>query len=452
MKRMKIGCIVIGIELSYTPEERKNVDLNLQKSDNLRTKIDSTIVSKACEAVKKAIPENCDFFCAHASSENDAIDLPDADVYVAVPFAASDIVYSVLYSKNKPVVISVPPYKDIWSYGAVFFPYFVRDVRKIDEILGLKNQVFVSKNTENLRAILEALLVKYRINHTTALCIGEVMYEPYHSWNWGYEMIRAIQEKFGIRFRHISSEKFLKTFENWSGEFDEGTLLKEINNNRLNAEQNIGNVEKMYHIFKQLIRENEADIFTVNCLYSVIHTGCKATACYALSKLNDEGIVATCEADITTMINMLIVSCVSGSPAFMLNPYLFPEDNVLFASHCTSPRKHSFSDTALDDINIYPYFEMPEFPCGMQIIKKAGPVTVTGLSHDKMDEMIIIRGNIIRNTTFPSCRTQIELSIEGDIKEVSELYQGRHWALIYGDYSKKLELTNKILGINSKIF
>ena len=72
------------------------------------------------------------------------------------------------------------------------------------------------------------------------------------------------------------------------------------------------------------------------------------------------------------MINMLIVSLASNSPAFMLNPYLFPEDNKLFVSHCTSPRKHSFDSESLDDFNIYSYYEKPLLPCGLQILKETG--------------------------------------------------------------------------------
>ena len=114
------------------------------------------------------------------------------------------------------------------------------------------------------------------------------------------------------------------------------------------------------------------------------------------------------------MMNMIIVTYASGAPAFMLNPYLFPEDNTLFVSHCTSPRMHSFDN-------------------------------------EKMDEMIIIRGNIVRNTAFPSCRTQMELQVEGDISEIAQQYQGRHWALVYGDQSEKIGNANRMPGIRTKL-
>lgn len=42
------------------------------------------------------------------------------------------------------------------------------------------------------------------------------------------------------------------------------------------------NAEKLYYVLKEIIEETGADAMTINCLYSMIHTGIEATACYAL--------------------------------------------------------------------------------------------------------------------------------------------------------------------------
>lgn len=452
MKKMTIGCVVFGLHVSDTKQVLGTGNLDQSDSNSTDLPVDEAVLAKVQKWLEASLPASAETFFQHVTSENEVIDLPKADVYVAVPFKQSDIAYAALYAKNKPVVFVVPPYSDIWSYGAVFYPYFVRDAQKLDRYLGMRNQVYVSKNGDDLRDILEALHVKYRLNNTRALCIGEPMYEPFHSWNWGYEMVRAIQEKFGVEWEHISSDRFLSLYNEWDKEFESILLSKEAKNNFVPGDQNTKRSEKMYHIFQNLIEECGADAFTVNCLYSIVHTECGATACYALSKLNDAGIVSACEADITTLLCMMITSYASNSPCFMLNPYLFPEDNKLFVSHCTSPRKHSFGSDQEDDFNLYAYYEIPTLPCALQVLKESGPVTVTGISHDNMDKMIVIRGNIVRNTAFSSCRTQMEIDVEGDIKEIAEQYEGRHWALVYGDQSRKLQLANDILGIQTLIF
>ena len=194
-----------------------------------------------------------------------------------------------------------------------------------------------------------------------------------------------------------------------------------------------------------------ATAFTVNCLESIVHTSCHTTSCFALSRLNDEGIISACEADATTLVDMLITSYASNAPSFMLNPYLFPADNKLFVSHCTSPTRHSFATDEKDDFNTYSYFEIRSLPCGLQVLKQPGPVTVTGISHDKLDKMVIVRGNLVRNTSFASCRTQVEIDVPGGIKKLADNYEGRHWALVYGNQSEKIARANELLGIESLI-
>lgn len=461
MRKMTVGCIVLGNKLTDTQEALKEAPaLNLADCTKWDQPLTDALYDRIKARVTDALPTDTEIFFEHVCSENQAIDVRKADVYVVVPFgnkndslfAAFDVVFSALYSKNRPMVFSILPYEEIWSYGAVFFPYFVRDARKIDEYLGMRNQVYISKGVDDLRELLAALHVKFQINHSRALCIGEPMYEPFHSWNWAYEMVRAMQAKFGIEWEHISSDRFLKLYNEWDKPFEKHVLDSEVAHNRCPDGYDTTKPEKMYHVFKDLIEQYDANAFTVNCLWSIVHNSCKTTSCYSLSKLNDAGIVSACEADVTTLLNMMIVSLASESPAFMLNPYLFPEDNKLFVSHCTSPRKHSYASDEMDDFNIYSYYEIPELPCGLQIIKKPGPVTVTGISHDKMDKMIAIRGNIVRNTTFSTCRTQLELDVPGDIREIVKNYQGRHWALVYGDQTRKIQLADQMLGIDCEIF
>lgn len=157
--------------------------------------------------------------------------------------------------------------------GAVFYPYFVRDNRKLSEYLKISEDVHVVKNAEELRALLKAYQVRFRIANTTALCVGEVMYEPYHSWNWGYAMIKAIQQKFGVTWKHISSEKFMQLFENWNGAYEKGSMQRDAAADRSHPERNPKNAEKLYYVLKELIEETGADAMTINCLYSMIHTG-----------------------------------------------------------------------------------------------------------------------------------------------------------------------------------
>ncbi|MBR4256845.1 MAG: hypothetical protein IKQ18_06735 [Clostridia bacterium] len=450
MKKMKVGIIILGKYYTLSPEEKKIENNDLRLSDGINLTADGKIIAEMSERVKSLLPDGVETFTANVVTENDALNADGADVYVVVPFNVIDIVFAALHSKNRPIVIYAPAFSEIWSYGNVFYPYFMRDVRKIDAMTGMDPDVYLCENDAELTEYVSALNVRFRIRNTKVLCIGEAMYEPYHSFNWGYEMVRLIQSKFGVKWKHIGSDTFLKIFRE-SADGDADRINGEAKENRLPKGYDLSNPEKTYRIYKKLIEEAGADAFTVNCIESTVHTGCNTSSCYALSKLNDDGIVAACEADVTTLMNMLIVTYATNEPAFMCNPYLFPADDKLFVSHCTAPTKRSYDSDEKDEFNVYTYFEIRDLPCGLQVLKQPGPVTVTGISHDRMDKMVVVRGELLRNTSFPSCRTQVVIDVPGGVKKLAGLYEGRHWALVYGDQSKKIEKANQMLGIESII-
>lgn len=40
---------------------------------------------------------------------------------------------------------------------------------------------------------------------------------------------------------------------------------------------------------------------------------------------------------------------------------------------------------------------------------------------------------------------------KGRVKELAENYEGRHWAMVYGDHSEEIKNANDVLGIESVI-
>ncbi|MBQ2306283.1 MAG: hypothetical protein II184_02085 [Clostridia bacterium] len=450
MNNMKIGIVFVGKIYTPAAEERKVTGYDLSDPEKLNYITDEAFRQKYYARLAGLMPKYTETFSYEVETESEALDVPAADAYVLIPFNAIDKVFAVLHSKNRPIVVYAPSYEEVWSYGHVFYPYYMRDVRKLDEYLGLAPDVYLCDSDADLTAHVAALVVRHRVRNTKVLCIGEAMYEPYHSFNWGYEIIKLIQQKFGIEWNHMGKDRFLKIFEECAGG-DDNVIRSLAASDRLPADYSTADCEKAFKVYRKLIDEYGVNAFTVNCLESTVHTSCHTTSCFALSTLNDQGIVAACEADATTLMDMLITSYASDAPAFMLNPYLFPQDNKLFVSHCTSPRRHSFESEERDEFNLYAYFEYRALPCGLQVLKQPGPVTVTGLSHDKLDKMVIVRGNLIRNTAFPSCRTQVEIDVPGGIKKLAENYEGRHWALVYGDQSARIARANEQLGIESII-
>jgi len=413
------------------------------------TPIPTPIKEEIRNGFMRALPRNVDFEFAEITAESQLLEPPEGDAYVVFPFQSiHDRWLHVLYSHNKPLLIATLPLSESFSYGNVYYPYFIRDAREIDGKLGLRSKFFLSRNWDDLSLILQAIEVSYKLRHTRVVCIGEPMYEPFHSPEWGYAMVRLAQERFGLTWFQMSSEGFIKRWNEWKGETDISDMKEAARNIYDLNDEALGEAKRMYLLLSSILKEREANALTINCLASIILRRLNVTPCYALSLLNDEGIPAACEADTTTLMDMLITVYASDSPGFMVNPYLFPADNRLLVSHCTSPTLHHYGDAKRDEFDFRTHFES-NLGVAPQVFKeKGGKVTLTGLSHDSLDKMLIVAGEIEENTYFSTCRSQVIIKVN-DAKAVTEHYQGRHWIVVYGDHREVIEKTNEVLGMES---
>jgi len=60
---------------------------------------------------------------------------------------------------------------------------------------------------------------------------------------------------------------------------------------------------------------------------------------------------------------------------------------------------------------------------------------------------VIFRGKIVDTPTYPACRTQVELQIEGDWRRLTRELRGFHWVMAYGDYVREVEYALRRRGI-----
>ena len=454
---MKITGLMFGN--AGTPTSKMIKKRKMDKTKTIFEKVpelEPSIKEKIEKIFLDALPAEVEHDFMQIEKEDQILDLPEADVYVVFPFQTKDWVledqwFFSLYSHNKPVVITTLPFSEVFSYGNVFYPYFMRDSREIDKLLNLSHEVYLIKDENDLATTLKALHVRNKIRNTKVLCIGTPMYEPFHSKDWGYEMVRAVQERFGVQWLYISPDKFLKYWEDFDEEIDISDIKNSVRKIYYVKEEWLKGIKKAYLVIRKMLKEYGANAMTINCINYVnsILYKLHMTPCYALSRLNNEGIPAICEADTTTTIDMLITSYSTNSPGSMVNPYLFPKDNRILCSHCTSPTVHSYENPQKDDFDLYPYFEFPTLPAGITVSKKPERITITAISESSLDKMLVMNAKIERNTYFPTCRTQVVMKMDKDVKEIAKHYEGRHWIYVYGDHAETVKKVNKILGIET---
>lgn len=192
----------------------------------------------------------------------------------------------------------------------------------------------------------------------------------------------------------------------------------------------INKADKMYYALKEIIKKYHLSGFTIRCfdLLSEI----KTTGCLALAKLNDEGIIATCEGDVMAMVSMYLVKKHFNIPSFQANPArIDPVENKITLCHCTLP---------LNMTSSYRFMTHFESKIGVGVKGELFTQDVTILRISKnMEDFFVGEGRIIRNLNEENlCRTQIEVAMNDDIGVLLRRPCGNHHIVFYGHYKDRI--------------
>ena len=161
--------------------------------------------------------------------------------------------------------------------------------------------------------------------------------------------------------------------------------------------------QRIYAALKTLVARYCLGGLTLRC-FDLLGTVCN-TGCLALAKLNEEGIVASCEGDVPALLSMCISKALTGVSGFQANPSrIDPESGEVVFAHCTVP---------LNMVDSYCFDTHYESGIGIGIRGKlpAGDVTVFKVSGD-LQRCFAAEGVLIRNLEEKDlCRTQVLLKL-----------------------------------------
>jgi L-fucose isomerase-like protein len=317
----------------------------------------------------------------------------------------------------------------------------------------------VTDNFDCLSDKINAVRVVSKMKNTKILCLG-----PVHQHIGGktlgignYEFIREAQEKLGVSVEFVSMDELIKEFDEMKTSKEMVGIYKEFLAHAREKTPDVKKDEalkavKMYVVLKEFLKRKRADALTISCYQTNLIDRIGSAPCYAVARLNDEGITAGCEADFNALISMLIVSYASNKPVFMGDPIFNEKVPRIVNAHCLCPSRLKGYDKE------EPYIATTHYESGraltQQIVWEEGEqITGTLLSPD-LKSMIIIRGKITNtNMGYPACRTQVEFEVD-DIDEIWKQCGEHipfigHLVTVHGDHSKEIVEVCKIVGIET---
>jgi len=199
------------------------------------------------------------------------------------------------------------------------------------------------------------------------------------------------------------------------------------------SRKEIKQVVKIYSALRKLKDKYELSALTLRCFDLV--TDLESTGCFALAKLNDEGITAGCEGDLVSTIGMVWASAITDQSVWMANPAQIDEvNNIIKLAHCTVPIG------MVDKYRIRSHFESG-LGVGIEGEFSKGKITLFRLGGKDIKKLWITNGEIISYSKEENlCRTQVNVKIHG--AKPSELLTeplGNHLLMIRGSFAKEME-------------
>jgi hypothetical protein len=190
----------------------------------------------------------------------------------------------------------------------------------------------------------------------------------------------------------------------------------------------------LYRLFKELLAENDAVAFTIKSCMGTILPQAQTTACLTLALLNDEGLIAFCESDFVIIPAGLLLRHIAGKPVFLHNS-TFPHQATVTCAHCTCPRR--LDGSRYEPTRLLTHYES-EYGAAPKVSMPLGQ-EVTFLDPEySTTRWLGFKGTVKANPFYDICRSQQEVEVQGNWKQLVSEVRDSHWVMVYGDYLKEL--------------
>lgn len=256
---------------------------------------------------------------------------------------------------------------------------------------------------------------------------------------WGYDFVNVTNEEFAKRLGAARADQGVAKLI----EAQTAALLRMPNVKLETDRKFVFNSYMALHVCRQFLQESGASNFGfAQCMGHAQITMLDTPACFVLSLANDEGYTAYCHTDLSHTMPGVLLRWIASRPAFVCNSH-YPHDGLFFVAHCQAPRRMNGQD--FEPATIMTHYESDYGAACKTHYTKGQTVTVVvpNLACTKWQGF---RGKIVGAPSYPACRSQMEIAIDGDWKRLLREMQGFHTQIVYGDYTREVGYALKKLG------
>lgn len=301
--------------------------------------------------------------------------------------------------------------------GKIFYLKSKDDNHTLDEIEGTLKNVSVYKSLKKMKIGLIGAPSEWLVASNPDLnTIKNV---------WGPEVVQIELDELEENTKSVTNDEIdykLKMFTSAAKEIKEP------------SKSEIKNSVKVYYALKNIVEKYSLDSISVRCFDLI--TDLKTTGCYALAKLNEEGIIAGCEGDLVSTLSMLWTNLLTNGNVWMANPaQVDVEKSSLWLAHCTVPVN------MVSQYKIRSHFESG-IGVGIEGEFDKGKVTLLRLGGKNLEKLWVAEGEILESGNAENlCRTQVHIKVhkEHGIEELLSSPLGNHLIMLRGKHKTILK-------------
>ncbi|MEM0335503.1 MAG: hypothetical protein QXT33_03740 [Thermofilum sp.] len=245
----------------------------------------------------------------------------------------------------------------------------------------------------------------------------------------------ALERRLGARVELITQSEFERMVEQ-ADEAVSRALAKEVGEAFGVSGEKLLEVGRVYAALRELF--GRFDAVAIDCFDYLAKRG--VTPCLALAKLNAEGLVTACEADLQAVLLMLVSRELTGYAGWIANATAFSGTRGVF-SHCT------IAFNMVESGRVLPHFESG-YPHALSGKLAHSTYTIASISPDfavlgaglaKVVESGLLSG--------AACRTQALVELGPWAEELPRAAPANHHVFIPGDVVEELRAVAKLLGL-----
>jgi L-fucose isomerase-like protein len=252
-----------------------------------------------------------------------------------------------------------------------------------------------------------------------------------------------LRNKLGPEIIHIDLSDILVETERIPHQ-EVQAVIKDLNN-RFKIEgppqEDLINTSKLYLSVRKIIEKERLSCTAIKC-WPELKDYHNMGACFTLSRLNDEGIMSACEADIHGVITMFILHTLTGKTIYFTDILSTnDEKNTFLMWHCGSgpttlaedPSKVKVCNFSIEGLG---RGITTEFPI------KPGYVTIARLSTLKNNYRMFISGGEALKTKMVMRGNPLEIKLDNNMWEVLGKITAEgiehHYAIVHEDVKEEL--------------